>query len=142
MTHETMPPAGVKRLLEEDSAGVYVDVRSVEEFDQGHVPGSYNIPILFRTAGGMQPNPAFVGIVKRHFARDTRIVFGCRSGGRSERACDLLAAEGYGRLVNMAGGFHGATDQLGRTIEAGWSACGFETTRSTLPGRSWSELAK
>ena len=44
--------------------------------------------------------------------------------------------------MNMAGGFHGATDQLGRPLEAGWAACGFETTRSTLPGRSWNELAK
>jgi len=142
MPHLTKNPAGVKELLERDPEYVYVDVRSVEEFEQGHVPGSYNIPILFKTAHGMQPNPDFLSAVTRRFPKPQKIVFGCRSGGRSERACELLAQQGYAGLVNMAGGFHGAADMGGNVVEPGWAACGFDTTKQPQPGRSWKELAK
>ena len=76
MTFQTANPTSVKQLLEEDTEYVYVDVRTVEEFEQGHVPGSYNIPILFRTREGMQPNPDFLTAVKRRFAKGQKIVFG------------------------------------------------------------------
>ncbi len=76
MTFQTLNPTGVNQLLAEDPEYVYVDVRSVQEFEQGHVPGSYNIPILFMTPGGMQPNPDFLAVVKRRFAKGQKIVFG------------------------------------------------------------------
>ena len=76
MTFQTKNPAGVKQLFEEDPEYVYVDVRTVEEFEQGHVPGSYNIPILFRSQMGMQPNPGFLAVMKRLFAKEQKIVFG------------------------------------------------------------------
>ena len=76
MTFQTLNPTGVNQLLEEDPEYVYVDVRTVEEFEQGHVPGSYNIPILFRVGGGMQPNPDFLAVVKRRFTKAQKIVFG------------------------------------------------------------------
>ena len=76
MTIQTKNPTGVKQLLDIDPEYVYVDVRTVEEFEQGHVPGAYNIPILFRTQLGMQPNPEFLGVVKRLFSRKQKIVFG------------------------------------------------------------------
>jgi len=76
MTFQTKNPTGVKQLLEEHPEYVYVDVRTVEEFEQGHVPGAYNVPILFRTQMGMQPNPEFLAVVKRVFAREQKIVFG------------------------------------------------------------------
>jgi len=139
MSYQTHNPTGVKELL--DGADyVYVDVRSPQEFEQGHVPGSYNIPLLFMTSAGMQPNPAFLAAVTKRFPKTQKIVFGCRSGGRSARACELLERQGYADLVNMAGGFHGASDMSGNVIEAGWVACGFDTTRESQPGRSWREL--
>jgi rhodanese-related sulfurtransferase len=140
MPHQTAPPPAVKDLLA-DPATVYVDVRSEEEYAAGHVPGSYNIPILFKTAFGMQPNPSFVDAVTRHFpAKDRQIVFGCKSGGRSERACELLSEQGYSKLVNMAGGFHGAFDMSGNVVEQGWAACGFDTAKEPQAGRTWKEL--
>ena len=45
-------------------------------------------------------------------------------------------------LVNMHGGLYGATDETGRVSEPGWSACGFETTRKSLAGRTWAELTQ
>jgi len=142
MPHQTKNPAGVKQLLEQDPEYVYIDVRTVEEFEQGHVPGAYNIPILFRTALGMQPNPEFLDAVTRRFPQGQKIVFGCKSGGRSQRACEMLAQQGYAYLVNMAGGFHGASDMSGNMLEQGWAACGHDTSKQSQPGRSWKELAK
>ena len=142
MTYQTHPPAAVQELLASDSSVVYIDVRTVEEFAQGHVPGSYNIPIFFLSGLGMQPNPAFLAAVTRHFTKDQKIVFGCKSGGRSARACELLAQHGYAHLINMAGGFVGLYDMSGNVAEAGWAACGFDKAKVCEPGRSWDELAK
>ncbi len=72
--YRTTNPAGARELLEQGH--VYVDVRTVEEFEQGHVPGAFNIPILFRTANGMQPNPEFAAAIARRFRKDAKIVFG------------------------------------------------------------------
>ena len=142
MSYQTADPEGAKKLLDADPPAVYIDVRTVEEFEQGHVPDSYNVPILFRSAAGMQPNPDFVATVERHFERDARLVLGCRSGVRSQRACELLAEHGYRQLTNMAGGFHGAMDDFGRVVQPGWMTCGFESTRESPSGRSWRELSK
>lgn len=142
MTFQTRNPAGVKQLLEEDPEYVYVDVRTVEEFEQGHVPGAYNVPILFRSQMGMQPNAEFLAVMKRLFAKERKLVLGCKAGGRSERACELLEGQGYRNLVNMAGGFHGATDMSGSVLEPGWAMCGFETAKTCQAGRSWNELVK
>lgn len=141
MSFQTLNPAGVQSLLAEDPEYVYLDVRSVQEFEQGHVPGSFNVPLLFMTPAGMQPNPDFLAAVQRHFGKERKLVLGCKAGGRSERACMLLASQGYETLVNMAGGFHGATDMSGSVLEPGWAACGFDTTRAAEPGRSWRELS-
>lgn len=75
MTYRNVNPAGVRELLDE-SDWHYVDVRTVEEFDQGHVPGAWNVPIAFRTPQGMQPNPDFLATIQRLFPRDAKIVFG------------------------------------------------------------------
>lgn len=75
MPYQTRDPNAVQELLA-DSGYVYVDVRTVQEFEQSHVPGSYNIPILFMTAQGMLPNPDFVATVKRHFQPAQKLVFG------------------------------------------------------------------
>lgn len=50
--------------------------------------------------------------------------------------------EGYGNLVNMDGGFHGAMDMAGNVVEPGWAACGFETTTEPDPARTWEALQR
>lgn len=140
MSHVDLKPAEVRARLAAEPDLVFLDVRSVEEFEQGHVPGAYNIPVLFRTNLGMQPNPGFVAEVERHFPRETKLVVGCRSGVRSVRACELLEARGYTTLVNLLGGFHGATDPQGRLVEPGWASAGFESSANARPGRSYAEL--
>lgn len=64
----------------------------------------------------------------------TRLPFSARSlrrqlhpaaDGRSLRACEALAAEGYSSLVNMRGGFSGARDKAGNVQQVGWEGLGF-----------------
>ena len=125
MSYQTTNPNGAKELLDAADGYLYVDVRTIEEFIEGHVPGAYNVPIAFRAPAGMQPNEAFLEVMRRHFPTDTKLVLGCKMGGRSMHACELLAQEGFTNLVNMHGGFHGAIDASGAVSEPGWAACGF-----------------
>ena len=68
---------------------LYLDVRSVQEFDGGHPEGAYNIPLLRLTPRGMEPNPAFLAEVEAKFPKDCGIVVGCRTGQRSLRAAEM-----------------------------------------------------
>ena len=46
----------------------------------------------------MAPNPAFQAVVEGNFAKDAKIVVGCKSGGRSLQAAALLEAAEESRL--------------------------------------------
>lgn len=74
--YETLEPGGAKERLDRGD-WIYLDIRSVEEFEQGHVPGAYNIPLLHMDpVQGMVPNPDFYEVVKKHFAPDANLVLG------------------------------------------------------------------
>ena len=68
-----------------------IDVREPDEYAGGHVPGAELIPL---------------GRVAEHLDRfepegPTYVI--CQSGGRSMRACELAASQGYD-VVNVTGG--------------------------------------
>ena len=72
---------------------VIVDVRSPEEFAQGHVDGAINIPldVLAQRAS--------------EFFRDAPVVTVCgKGGGRSERAAEQLRASGFSSARSLCGG--------------------------------------
>jgi rhodanese-related sulfurtransferase len=78
-----------------EAGALVLDVRSPEEFAQGHVPGAKNIPHdqVARRAAELGPT-------------STPIVVYCRSGRRSAAAIETLKELGYERLWN-AGGYAG-----------------------------------
>ncbi|MCC6877837.1 MAG: rhodanese-like domain-containing protein [Sandaracinaceae bacterium] len=121
---------------------VYVDVRSVPEFEQGHPKGAYNVPLMHMGAGGMEPNGDFVPVMEARFPKDAKLVLGCRSGGRSLRAAELLASHGYTSVIDQRAGWDGARDPFGRVVDAGWSQLKLPTSTDAEPGRSWVELAE
>lgn len=123
-----------------DDDWVYLDVRSVQEFENGHPEGAYNIPLMHVTPEGLKPNPTFLDEVEAVFPKDRGIVVGCRSGGRSLRAAEAMEAAGYTRVVDQRAGFTGATDAFGHVSEPGWQAKGLPVSRQALPGRSYEEL--
>ena len=76
MTFETLNPSASRERMDSGD-WIYVDVRTVEEFDQGHVPGAWNIPFAFSDpATGMVQNADFVEVMKRHFTFDSHLVLG------------------------------------------------------------------
>jgi len=117
----------------------YLDVRSEPEFEQGHPPGALNIPFMHAGPSGMTPNPDFLAVVTKVFQKDARIVVGCQSGGRSQRAVQLLEGQGYTALVDQRCGFGGTRDATGR-MEPGWAATGLPVEQGIPAGHSYREL--
>ena len=66
-----------------------IDVRTAQEFDQGKVPGSINIPVD-RIAINME----------RIRSMHKPIVLCCASGARSEQAATMLKANGIKEVYN------------------------------------------
>ena len=122
---QTTPPEAFETLQKHPDA-VYLDVRTEGEFEAGHPAGARNVPIVFFEPGTHRgiPNREFVTKVRALFPPGTKLIVGCQAGGRSQHACEVLEAEGYGDLANVQGGFGGARDQTGRVVVPGWHAAG------------------
>ena len=83
-----------------------VDVRTTEEHDNGHIPGTkYNIDVN---------GDSFVFKSFMLLTKDTPVALYCRSGNRSKTAAKLLAKEGY-KVYELSCGFNG-------WMEAGYAA--------------------
>jgi phage shock protein E len=68
-----------------------LDVRTPQEYAEGHVPGAVNVPhdqIASRLA---------------EVPKDKDVVVYCRSGRRSALATDVLATHGYSRVFRLEG---------------------------------------
>lgn len=115
-------------LMQSDPDYIYLDVRSVPEFEAGHPTRAINIPLMhFSPGAGMSPNADFTAVVEAALAKDAKLVVGCKTGGRSARACEMMSQMGYANVANVRGGFVGATDNLGRVTEPGWSMLNLPT---------------
>ena len=77
---------------QQTSGAVLLDVRTPQEYNEGHIPGSKNIPL----ASLAQP-----GTVT--FQKDTPLFVYCYSGGRSRQAADILKSMGYTNVKNLGG---------------------------------------
>lgn len=130
-----LSPKDAHTLLSQDPSTTYVDVRSSQEFAGGHVPGSINVPLAQIDAfGRMIPNPEFGSVMGLLFRKDQRLIVGCASGGRSRQACQILAADGFTAVTNMAGGFQGGRGPFG--IVPGWAQCGLPVATD---GTTWDQ---
>jgi rhodanese-related sulfurtransferase len=131
-------PHEAKKLIDEEGY-FYLDVRSEPEYGAGHPSGAHNIPIMHAGPGGMQPNMEFLNIAQALYARDAKIIVGCRSGQRSQRAAELLTSAGFTNVVDQRAGFEGTRDNVGGVVEAGWGSVGLPSETAT-PGASYAEL--
>lgn len=84
--------ADVQRRLEAGEKLLVVDVREPHEFRSGHIPGAKSMPLsqLKTTAAQLD--------------RNAEIVLVCASGNRSVTAYQILAGQGFARLLNLTGG--------------------------------------
>jgi rhodanese-related sulfurtransferase len=129
-------------LMQADPEYIYLDVRSVPEFDAGHPMRAINIPIMHFTPGtGMSSNQDFAAVVQAALAKDAKLVIGCKTGGRSARACEEMSQMGYTNVANVRGGFIGQMDSLGQVSEPGWSMRNLPTCVECGPDDCYEALA-
>ncbi len=137
---ERIGPVEAKQRMDERGY-LYVDVRSIPEFEAGHPTGAYNLPLLFQGDGGLVPNESFEAEFERAFPdKDAPMVIGCRSGRRSLIAADRLKERGYTGLVDLRSGFSGVRDAFGQVLEIGWEGAGLPVATEPEPGRSYEAL--
>jgi len=137
---QTTPVDAYARLQADDGA-VYLDVRSEPEFERGHAPNAINVPVTFLTPGTpAQPNPDFVAVVSKVLRPDQELLVGCQVGGRSQKACEILAQAGFTNLANIQGGFGGVRDRAGNIVAKGWLDSGLPVEAGQPAGRSYADL--
>lgn len=73
--------------------GVWIDVRTPEEFSQGHLRNAVNIPANKITAKIKQVSPD----------KNAPVNLYCRSGRRAQAALEALKKEGYTNVTNHGG---------------------------------------
>lgn len=73
-----------------------LDVRTPQEFMQGHINGAVNINLFEQN---------FVEQVKKEFKTDEPVLLYCRSGKRSARAAAQLRKAGFQEIYDLQGGF-------------------------------------
>jgi rhodanese-related sulfurtransferase len=128
-------PVEAWTLLESDPKAQLVDVRTTAEWTFVGVPdlsaiGRRTLMIEWSQYPSMARNTDFetqtASRLKAHGAgADTPIVFICRSGARSLSAAHAMAAKGYSRCFNLAGGFEGELDsERHRGQSSGWKRAG------------------
>lgn len=97
-TPASIEPATVlERLAWGDRSLVLLDVRTPEEFSEGHLPGAINIPHTEIAAR----------LAELEKSKGQDIVVYCRSGNRSEQALGVLRKAGFERLFHLKGDYLG-----------------------------------
>ena len=96
-------PAKLRDLLDGDEEYHLVDVRTAEEYREGHIRGAVHIPYL--EIGDRRPTAD----------QSALIVVYCHSGGRSENAKRTLVEKGYQRVCNFGGIVHWPGELTGDT---------------------------
>lgn len=74
---------------------VWIDVRTIEEYQSDHIDGDRNIPIQTMNAATI--------VDQLGLNQDTRIGLYCASGGRAGRALIMLEEAGFTNAFNAGG---------------------------------------
>ena len=138
---ERVEAAQAKRLVDEEGY-LFIDVRSVPEYNEEHAAGAYNVPFLNKTEQGMVSNPEFSSVIQALVQDKSKgIVTSCQMGGRSIRAAQELANLGYTSVVDLRGGFAGEKDgATGQVIVEGWKGTGLATSTGFDTERGYEAL--
>lgn len=92
---KTVEAKKFQRLMKKKNA-VLLDVRTLEEYKEGHIPGSQQIDVL--------KTDDFKARVAALDKNKTYLLY-CRSGKRSRDAMAILKGSGFSKLYDLAGGF-------------------------------------
>lgn len=89
----------------QDAAATILDIRTAEEFSQGHVYGAVNVD-FYQTA-------QFEAYLDQLDKAKPYLIY-CRSGNRSGQALKIMETKGFTKVTNLKGGI------------AAWQAAGLE----------------
>ena len=87
-----LTPEQAKARMEENPDLILLDVRTQEEFEQGHIPGAVCLP-----------NEMIAADMPFPFAKDTELLLYCRSGRRSADAAKKLRDMGFTNVFDFGG---------------------------------------
>ena len=90
---QTITSAYLVERLEAEDAPVILDVRSPEEYSEGHIPGAINIP-YDQVAANLDSLESF---------RTAEIVVYCRTGRRAGVAENVLREAGFTKVSDLEG---------------------------------------
>lgn len=82
-----------RKIMDTETDYVILDVRTQEEYDQGHIPGAVLIPDYEIEARAEKALPD----------KDQLILVYCRSGRRSKNAARILVELGYTNIMEFGG---------------------------------------
>lgn len=86
----------VYMLINEDSEFVILDVRTREEYNNGHIPGAKLVPV--------QILPMKLAEIIKY--KDKPVLVYCASGGRSPRAVETLANNSFKNIYHLSRGIY------------------------------------
>jgi len=85
--------AEAKEIMSTEEEFIILDVRTQEEYADGHIPGAICVP---NETIGTEPPVELPD-------KEKKILVYCRSGNRSRQAAAKLAAMGYSNIVEFGG---------------------------------------
>lgn len=91
---QVISPQEVRDAVYDDNSHQLIDVRTVDEFKEGHLKNAQNICV---TDGDFEENVAKLD-------KDQPVYLYCRSGKRSAKAAEILKDLGFKEIYDMDGG--------------------------------------
>ena len=92
---KTIDAAAFETVIQNEAPQL-LDVRTAEEYAEGHLSNSVNIDVKADD---------FLEKANSQLKKDSKVALYCRSGRRSKKAAELLSKEGY-EVIELAGGFN------------------------------------
>lgn len=102
------------KILSESESSQLLDVRTPEEFSEGHIPNAVNIDWY---------EDDFIENAKASLDPKRQVMVYCRSGKRSAAAAAKLRENGF-KTYNLLGGFL-SWKEAGKEVVSGWALLGF-----------------
>ncbi|KXA91290.1 hypothetical protein AKJ57_01860 [candidate division MSBL1 archaeon SCGC-AAA259A05] len=104
--YENIRPVEAKELIVSEDP-VVLDVRTPDEFEEGHIPGAILVPV-----------DELRGSTLLEFPEDEEVLCYCRSGHRSSWAAKYLGRQGYVQAYNLSGGILAWKNRGYKVVEA------------------------
>jgi len=91
--YQSIKPEIAYKQLQQEKNIILLDVRTLEEYNEKHIPGSLLIPVdvLKETVEELIKD------------KETKLFVYCRSGNRSTIAAEILVELGYTKVFNLGG---------------------------------------